>query len=151
MAEEKKMEQIDCKLAGDVPSPAEPSDKVAKFLKKEGSRERTRKRDARRFLDADGYVEGQTELLTRDIGQGLLDKVAENERNKILNNAVIHLEPRQRAYILAYYYDGYTVQEIADMEVVDKAAVSRILSKAKKELKFYLEHHLNFGGYQQNG
>jgi len=130
--------------AGDTPREA--SDKVTQFLKKEGSRERTRKRDARRFLDVAGYVEGQTELLTREIGQGLLDKVSENERNKILRDAINRLEPRQRAYILAYYFDGYTVQEIADMEVVSKVAVSRVLSKTRKELKFYLEHHQKFWG-----
>ena len=147
MADEKKQAvPIDYELTGDVSPPETASEAVTQFLKQEGKKERTRKRDARRFLDADGYVEGQTELLTRELGQGLLDTVAENERNAILNNAVIRLEPRQRAYILAYYYDGYTVQEIADMEVVSKVVVSRALSKARKELKYYLQHHHKFGG-----
>ncbi|NLW79134.1 MAG: sigma-70 family RNA polymerase sigma factor [Ruminococcaceae bacterium] len=152
MAEENpRCEFVKYKLADGKTVPVEVSPAVARFLENEERRERTRRREDRRFLDKDGYVEGETELLVYDLGQGVLDKVEKRERNNIVNDAINHLFPRQKSYIHAYYFKGYTVQEIADMESIDKAAVSRVLSKARDELKFYLEHYQQFGGYQQNG
>lgn len=146
-----KTVEINYKIADGKTVPVEVSPEVARFLKQEEKRERTQRRDDRRFLDKAGYVEGETELLIYDLGQDVLDKVAVRERNTIVNNAINHLLPRQKNYIHAYYFKGYTVQEIADMEEIDKAAVSRILSKARKELRFYLEHYQQFWGYQQKG
>ncbi len=144
-------ETINYKLADGKTVQVNVSPSVARFLENEEKRERTRRREDRRFLDKNGYVEGETELLVYDLGQGVLDKVEKRERNGVVNGAINRLLPRQKNYVHAYYFKGYTVQEIADMEGIDKAVVSRVLSKAREELRFYLEHYQQFWGYQQNG
>lgn len=152
MGEQKNRDvSINYKLADGKTVPVEVSPAVARFLEKEEKRERTRRRDDRRFLDPRGYIEGETELLIYDLGQNVLDKVELRERNRIVNTSIDHLSPRQKAYIHAYYFKGYTVQEIADMDCVDKAAVSRVLKQARDKLKFILKSYQQILGYQQNG
>lgn len=149
--EKEQMISFNYKLADGKTVPVEASKEVAKFLEQEEKQERTRRRDDRRFLDSSGYIEGETELLIYDLGPGVLDEVQQRERKAIVNTAIDRLPKRQKSYIHAYYFKGYTMQEIADMEEIDKSAVSRVLKSARKNLKIVLLNYQQFGGYQQNG
>lgn len=152
MADETKCsETVNYRLAGGKTVQVEVSPQMAQFLKSEEKRERTRRRDDRRFLDSSGYIEGETELLLYDLGPGVLDEVQHRERKAIVNMAIDRLPKRQKSYIHAYYFKGYTMQEVADMEEIDKSAVSRVLKSARKNLKIVLLNYQQFGGYQQNG
>lgn len=137
-------ETISYKLADGKTVPVEVSPAVARFLVQEEKRERTRRRDDRRFLDKDGYVEGETELLLHDLGESVVEKVERKQRNTIINKAVNALPPRMRGYIHAYYFKGYTMQEIADMEHIDKTMVHRVVKKARANLRNMLTQNGNF-------
>jgi RNA polymerase sigma factor (sigma-70 family) len=142
------------RLAGGRRVPVEVPLPVARFLEKDARRERTRRREARRFMDNDGYIEGETELLMVGLGPESIDlaDLAElRERNSIVNRGIARLPFRQRAFIHAYYFKGYTVQEIADTEGIDQAAASRVLISARKNLKNFLENYHQFWGYHRNG
>lgn len=139
---------IHYKLAGGKTVPVDVTPAVARFLEKEEKRERTRRRDDRRFLDPNGYVEGETELLLHDLGEGVLQSVERRERSAIVNNAVNKLRHRHRNYIHAYYYKGLTLQEIADMEGLNRATVGRVLQKAVNSLRDALLDCGGFYGYE---
>lgn len=55
-----------------------------------------------------------------------------------LDDALEHLTDGQRAAIFAIYFDGYTMSEYADEMGITHAAVSQMITRAKKILKeFY--------------
>lgn len=59
-----------------------------------------------------------------------------------LINTVMELPTKYRIVILLYYYEGYSSKEIAEIIGKNDAAVRQLLSRARKELKNYLEGEL---------
>lgn len=141
---------VNYRMADGQTVPVDVSPAVARFLEQEEKRERTRRRDNRRFLDPNGYVEGETELLLHDLGPSVFERVERRQRNAMMNGAINALPTRQKSYIHAYYFKGYTMQEIADMEDIDKSMVHRVLKKARNRLRDALTHNDGFCGYHTN-
>lgn len=50
------------------------------------------------------------------------------------------LTEQQRTYIVAYYYDRLTMEEIAEKFAVNKSTVCRTISRAKKRLERVLRY-----------
>lgn len=50
------------------------------------------------------------------------------------------LTERQRTYIMAYYYDHLTMEEIAEKFAVNTSTVCRVISRAKKRLEHVLRY-----------
>lgn len=61
------------------------------------------------------------------------------EANLALTMAVMQLPPREREVIMLYYYQGMTVQEIAQALGLAQSSVSGRLKKAKERLRQELE------------
>lgn len=139
---------INYRLADGKQVPVDVSPEVARFLKSEEKRERTRRRDDRRFLDKDGYVDGETELLLHDLGESVLQEVEHKERAALVNGAIKRLRSRHRNYVHAYYFKGMTLQEIADIEGLNRATVGRVLQKAVAHLRAILQGDPDFSGYE---
>lgn len=146
--EKSKMVPINYKLADGKTVPVEVSPVVARFLEKEEQRERTRRRDDRRFLDAVGYVEGESELLIHDLGESVVAATERKERAALINGAIATLAPRRRSYIHAYYFKGMTLQEIAGIEGLNRATVGRVLQKAVNALRDALLDRPETYGYE---
>ena len=128
-------------------NPVEVSPAIARSLRSEAKREHTRRRDDRRFLDAGGYVEGETELLLRDLDESVAECVEYRQRKKMVKDAVAALPPRQQKFIRDYYFFGYTMQDIADRERITKPMVHHILKKARGNLKRIIIQNSQFYGY----
>lgn len=50
------------------------------------------------------------------------------------------LTERQRTYIMAYYYERLTMEEIAEKFAVNKSTVCRTINRAKKQLEAVLRY-----------
>ena len=147
MAKKKpRNETIDYRLADGETVPVETSPAIARSLRNAEKRERTRRRDDRRFLDAHGYAEGETELLLENLDASVVERVEYRQRSAMVNDAVNALPPRQRKFIRAYYFQCYTMQDIADREHIDKAMVHRVLKRARINLKRIIIRNSRFYG-----
>lgn len=56
-----------------------------------------------------------------------------------LSTAIMQLKPKYMEVVLLYFYEGYSMKEIAGMLHITEAAVSIRLTKAKQKLKTELE------------
>jgi RNA polymerase sigma factor (sigma-70 family) len=139
-------EIISYKLADGQTVPVETSPAVARSLRNEERRERSRSRDDRRFLDAGGYTDGETELLLQGLDESVVEQVEYRQRSAMVKDAVSALPPRQRKFILAYYFQCYTIQDIANREHVAKQTVHRVLQKARGNLKRIIIKNSRFYG-----
>ena len=89
-----------------------------------------------RTFDANGYVEGMTEEEHFDkLSQYNLDSVDTTLEYKNLKDAIESLPEVQKRRCKLYFYHGFSEEEIARIEGVDQAAVSRTLAKAINNLK----------------
>ena len=61
------------------------------------------------------------------------------ERDDALANAMMHLPVRLREVILLYYYQGLTVNEIAEVLGITQPSVSNRLKRGRDKLKTALE------------
>ena len=70
---------------------------------------------------------------------GMLFSMAEEEKHPlfkvVLNACIRELTTRQRNVIIAHYWDGKTITEIAASTGVSKQTISRTMQKALKNLK----------------
>ena len=75
--------------------------------------------------------------------QGKLANLDQN-RLKLMRRAVASgvahsLTDLQRETVLLYYFEGFTVEEIAKMRGVNKANVSRLMARARRRLERTLQ------------
>ena len=61
-----------------------------------------------------------------------------SKSENILREYVLRLKPNYRAVIYLFYYEGYTVSEIANILKMSETAVTTRLSRARNELKIEL-------------
>jgi len=61
-----------------------------------------------------------------------------NKSENILRDYIIRLKPRYRAVIFLFYYEEYSVAEIAGILKMSETAVTTRLSRARKQLKIEL-------------
>lgn len=66
------------------------------------------------------------------------DDYAEFEDNAVLDDALSKLLPQQRELIEKIFCEGYSAQDIADLQGIDKSAISHRLKRAYKKLKTFL-------------
>ena len=77
------------------------------------------------------WRKGRTEL-DRDIPY-------ENEKESIMQDCIHRLKPEYCAVILLFYYEGYSVKEIADIIKCSPSLITTRLSRARKQLKTMLQ------------
>lgn len=56
-----------------------------------------------------------------------------------LTKALSMLPPKQKDYLMLYFYEGKMMVEIADMYGVDKSTVCRTIHRAEANLKKYIQ------------
>lgn len=73
---------------------------------------------------------------------GLLFSMASEERHHLLkvalNACILELTPRQRDIVIARYWKGKTITEIASATGTSKQSVSKTMKKALSEIKMHL-------------
>lgn len=84
------------------------------------------------------WLKGRTEL-DRDIPY-------ENKEESITLDCIHRLKPEYCSVILLYYYEGYSVKEIAEILRISPTLVTTRLSRARKQLK---ETLLKEGYYEE--
>lgn len=84
------------------------------------------------------WLKGRTEL-DRDIPY-------ENKDESIMLDCIHRLKPEYCSVILLYYYEGYSVKEIAEILRISPTLVTTRLSRARKQLK---ETLLKEGYYEE--
>ena len=84
------------------------------------------------------WLKGRTEL-DRDIPY-------ENKEESIMLDCIHRLKPEYCSVILLYYYEGYSVKEIAEILRISPTLVTTRLSRARKQLK---ETLLKEGYYEE--
>ena len=68
----------------------------------------------------------------------MTEKVCESREELHLLDSVKKLKPESGAVVYLYYYEGYSVEEIARLRRTTSAAVRTRLTRARKELKTML-------------
>ncbi len=66
-------------------------------------------------------------------------KAFEHQEQSELFFAVMELPAKERAAVHLHYYEGYTMDEIAEMLNISSSAVSMRMHRARKHLKQFLE------------
>lgn len=84
------------------------------------------------------WLRGRTEL-DRDIPE-------EEKTDDTISEIIEKLKPEYRAVILLFYYEGYSVKEIAEINEISVSAATTRLSRARKQLKKLL---LKEGYYEE--
>lgn len=130
--------------------PLDDNPAVERYLRKEEKRERTHQRDDRRFLDDNGYIEGETELFLQDLDESVVERVEYRQRKRMVKDAINALPPRQRKLICDYYFKSFTMQDIADREHITKPMVHRILKNARQNLKRIIIRNSKYYGLHQD-
>ncbi len=69
----------------------------------------------------------------------LSENISADEKDREVWHLLDTLSPDNRAVIQLYYYDGYSVEEIAKILHISRSGVSMRLSRARKKLKKVLE------------
>ena len=62
-----------------------------------------------------------------------------DEESKNVFKEISKLKPKYRNFIYLYYYQGYKINEIAEILQMNQNTVSSILTRARKDLKLILE------------
>jgi len=96
------------------------------------------------ILDINDYIE----LVIEDRGTFLPAEYAENaEMRRAVINAITNLPPRQRQAVIFHYYDGLTVNDIAEAMGLTHQSVSVHLARARESIKSELkkkDHSVSF-------
>jgi len=64
-----------------------------------------------------------------------------NESEDILREYVLRLKPNYRAAIFLFYYEGFSIKEIATILKLSETAVTTRLNRARSQLKTQLADH----------
>ena len=98
-------------------------------------------RNLDRFRGECMYRSGWSRFFNRRVTPEMLPEAAVpfEERDDALANAMMSLPVRLREVILLYYYQGLTVNEIADVLGITQPSVSNRLKRGRDRLKTALE------------
>jgi len=108
---------------------------VALALEETDRKTRALLRQDKRHLDFAGYVEGETETDLFATTSDIADIVDRLETYAQLHRAMETLSEKQRHRIKAYFFDGLTCRQIADVEGIRHQTVSRSIQQSLKILK----------------
>lgn len=76
------------------------------------------------------------------------DIPAETPEESVMISFIKRLKPEYAGVIMLFYYEGYSVKEIAEIRKISPTAVTSRLSRARKQLRKML---LEEGLYEENG
>lgn len=65
--------------------------------------------------------------------------IFEEPRYSELFQAIMDLEQKYRVVIVLYYYEGYAIKEVAEILRIPQGTVGTRLSRAREQLKHYLQ------------
>ena len=100
---------------------------------------RSQGRQDRRYLDFVGFIDGLSEACMKNpLEIDAADLVVKMEERKRLYEAVCGLPGMQRRRLMLYYSANLTHREIAELESVDRSAVSRSIKRAVERLRILL-------------
>lgn len=109
---------------------------VKDLLEQSDRQIRSQRRQDRRHLSTVGFIDGLTDAAMKVPQQtDTADLVVKMESARQLYAAVNELSVKQRRRLLLHFTDGMTHREIADMEGVNRASVSRSIDAALKKLR----------------
>ena len=108
---------------------------VALALEETDRKTRALLQQDKRHLDLAGYVEGETETALFAPHQDVADIVDRLETYAQLHKAIGTLPEKQRRRVKAYFFDGLTCRQIADVEGVRHQSISKSINQALHTLK----------------
>ena len=112
----------------------EVSDEVAAFLEADRKKEAARGRSDRRHLSkrAEKVSSGRHASEFRD---PTFEAVARKLRNEALHTAIGKLSNRDKDVVNLYFWEGLSMQEVADRLAVSRMAISKRLKKIYRQLR----------------
>lgn len=108
---------------------------VSDELRESAKKEKTQLRYDRRYRSTKDYVEGITESVSSCYVEDVAEIYERMEEYRQLHAALERLDEVQKQRIIAYYLEGFTVEEIAEKECVSHQSVSESLRLAISNLR----------------
>ena len=132
---DKPLVTITYKLASGSKINVEVSTSVKEELEQSDRKIRSQRRQDRRYLDKEDFIDGLTDAAMRYPQEtDAADLVMKMESYRQLYEAVNELPEAQRRRLLLHFVDNLTHRRIAELEGVSQAAISRSIERAKKQL-----------------
>lgn len=126
---------ITYKLASGSKISVEVSTSVKKELEQSDRKIRSQRRQDRRYLNREDFIDGLTDATMRYPQEtDAADLVMKMESYRQLREAVGELSEVQRRRVLLHFVDNLTLSRIAELEGVSQAAISNSIERAKKQL-----------------
>ena len=114
------------------------SQKVAKTLFEAFVKtERNLRRSDERHLNYTELTEDELQQRVFDAPKSLQEKIDTKIRNEQLHKAIEKLPKTQRRRLILYYFENYTLEQIASIEGCSSVAVKYSLDCASKNIKKY--------------
>jgi RNA polymerase sigma factor (sigma-70 family) len=136
---DKPLVTIEYKTANGSRICVEVSTSVKELLEQSDRQIRSQRRQDRRYLDREDFIDGLTDTAMRYPQQAdAADLVIRMESYKRLYAAVNKLSEKQSRRLLLHFEDNLTHRQIANIEGVNRATVSRSIEAALKQLQKYL-------------
>ena len=132
---DKPLVTITYKLASGSKISVEVSTSVKEELEQSDRKIRSQRRQDRRYLDKEDFIDGLTDATMRYPQEtDAADLVMKMESYRQLYEAVNELSEAQRRRLLLHFVDNLTHSSIAELEGVSQAAISNSIDRAKKQL-----------------
>ena len=126
---------ITYKLASGKRICIEVSTSVKEVLEETDRKIRSQRRQDRRYLDNEDFIDGLTDAIMRYPQQtDAADLVIRMECYGQLHAAVDKLSEVQRRRLILHFVDNLTHYQIAELEGVDRATISHSIKRALKQL-----------------
>ena len=126
---------ITYKLASGIRICVEVSTSVKEVLDETDRKIRSQRRQDRRYLDNEDFIDGLTDAAMRYPQQtDAADLVIRMESYRQLYAVVDKLSEVQRRRLLLYFVDNLTHHQIAELEGVNRATISHSIKRALKQL-----------------
>lgn len=136
---DKPLVKIEYKTADGRRICVEVSTSVKELLEQSDRQIRSQRRQDRRYLDNADFIDGLTDAAMRYPQQAdAADLVMKMESYQRLYEAVDELSKVQRRRLLLYFVDNLTHRQIAELDRVNRATVTRSIEGALKQLRKHL-------------
>lgn len=111
------------------------SPEVAEILRKSQLKELALQKQDKRHLAMLGFTEGISENYLHLQAEDVANTVIRRESNRQLREAISLLPPIQRRRIIARYFEGLSIQSIANIEGVSHQSISASIKAALVNLQ----------------
>lgn len=114
----------------------EVSIEVKELLEQSDRQIRSQRRQDRRYLDREDFIDGLTDAAMRYPQEtDAADLVMKKESYNRLREAINGLSDVQRRRLLLYFAADLTHSQIADLDKVNRATITRSIERALKQLR----------------